>query len=149
MADAPKVYEWQARLSLVLRLIFKRRVVGGCWIWTGQLDKRGYGRMYIGGRKQFVHNLAYRLFVGPIPDKEEPDHLCGTRACFNSAHLEAVTQAENTRRGRQAKLTHTDIAIIRALDEPHTITAAFFRVHPSTVCDIRNFRRWNYDGRSS
>ena len=141
---------WQARLSVLLRLIFRRCVVGTCWIWTGQLDKRGYGRLHTEARrKQFVHNVSYRTFIGPLPDGMEPDHLCRTPACFNPEHLEAVSQPENTRRGRQAKLTHTDVAIIRALDEPHTVTAGFFGVHPSTVCDIRNHRRWNYEGRSS
>jgi HNH endonuclease len=158
--------DYRGHLPLTVRLLAKRRCVPAknpvdvstassapeahqCWEWTGQLDKRGYGRMSHQGRKQFIHALAYKEFIGPIPEGLEPDHLCKNPACFNPWHLELVSHPENTRRGRVAKLTHTDIAIIRALDEPHTVTAELFGVHPSTICDIRNNRRWNYSGRSS
>lgn len=141
--------DWRARLSVRERLLSRRRIEGACWIWTGQLDRRGYGRMSVSGRKQFVHALAYKEFVGTIPEGLEPDHLCRRPACFNPAHLEPVTQAENARRGGQSRLTHAAVATIRNLKEPHTVTAVRYGVHPSTICDIRNNRRWNYGGRSS
>jgi hypothetical protein len=37
--------------------------------------------------------------VGPILDGLVIDHLCSVRRCCNPDHLEAVTNAENTRRG--------------------------------------------------
>lgn len=123
--------------------------LGPCWSWTGDLDRRGYGRIGIRGRHQFTHNVAYREFIGPIPAGLEPDHLCCVHACFNPDHLEAVTQAENCRRRKSNKLTHMDVAAIRASSEQHKITAVKYGVHPSTICDIRNNRRWNYEGRSS
>ena len=85
---------WALHRDLKTRLFSRRRIDGECWVWTGQVDKRGYGRMSYDGRKQFVHNLSYRHFVGPISDGYEPDHLCLNTLCFNPDHLEAVTQAE-------------------------------------------------------
>ena len=43
------------------------------------------------------------------------DHLCRNRWCCNPAHLEAVTQAENVRRGNSAKLDAGEVALIRVL----------------------------------
>jgi hypothetical protein len=59
----------------------------------------------------YVHRLAYEVFVGPIPDGLQIDHLCRQRACCNPDHLEAVTCRVNLLRGdtitaREAATTH-------------------------------------------
>lgn len=78
----------------------------GCWLWTGGLDKNGYGKATLAingdwGHRRYVraHRLAYETFVGPIPAGLELDHLCGNRGCINPAHLEPVTGHENILRG--------------------------------------------------
>lgn len=78
-----------------------------CWLWTGKLDRVGYGDRTIGpghdnAHRDFPHRIAYRLFVGPIPDGHEIDHLCRVRHCLRPDHLEVVTHAENMARGTWA-----------------------------------------------
>jgi hypothetical protein len=71
-----------------------------CMIWQGGLDRDGYGARWVDGRRVFVHRWAYEQVHGPIPSGLELDHLCRNRACYNAAHLEAVTHKENVRRAR-------------------------------------------------
>jgi hypothetical protein len=79
----------------------------GCWEWTGYTNPAGYGRAVGPDRtKQYVHRLAYQLWVGPIPDRLTVDHLCRNRACCNPAHLEVVTRRENIQRGGKSLQTH-------------------------------------------
>lgn len=71
----------------------------GCWLWTGSINSQGYGRLKWAGRQVQAHRAAYEELVGPIPDGLTIDHLCRVRNCVNPAHLEPVTQRENTLRG--------------------------------------------------
>lgn len=71
----------------------------GCWIWTGSIDPKGYGRFAIKrdqGRR--AHRVAVTHLVGPIPAGLECDHLCRVPCCVNPAHIELVTGTENNSR---------------------------------------------------
>lgn len=83
---------------------------GGCWLWGGAVSW-GYGKFGVRRKadgKRFmamVHRLAYEMWVGPIPEGLDLDHLCRVRNCLNPEHLEPVTRKENLRRGIGAQLS--------------------------------------------
>jgi len=82
--------------SIVDRFMQKVIVTPDCWAWSGGLSSQGYARL---GRGMYAHRISYEIYVGPIPDGTELDHLCRNRGCVNPDHLEAVSHRENVRRG--------------------------------------------------
>lgn len=77
---------------------------GGCLRWQGPKHSQGYGLCgEVGNGSQYAHRVAYERAFGAIPDGLVVDHVrdrgCRYRDCVEPAHLEAVTQVENARRG--------------------------------------------------
>lgn len=73
--------------------------LGCCWLWTDIPNKQGYADFCGPDGLVSAHRWAYMDSFGAIPEGLEIDHLCRVRHCVNPGHLEAVTHAENVRRG--------------------------------------------------
>lgn len=71
----------------------------GCWLFTGSLTEKGYGRIKVDGSMRRTHVVMFEDKYGPIPEGKELDHFhCHTRACCHPDHAEPVTHSENIRR---------------------------------------------------
>jgi hypothetical protein len=85
---------------------------GDCWMWTGRVDKYGYGRL----SPHRAHRLAYQTFIGAIPAGMQVDHRCHNedadcpggrvclhRRCVNPAHLQLLTLEGNAAAARSSR----------------------------------------------
>jgi len=114
-----------------------------CHIWLLAKTYNGYGvERSVDRSKRLAHRLAYERAHGPIPWRLQVDHLCRVRECVNADHLELVSPAENVRRGKGSKLTHSDVRQIRLSDEKQHEIAERFQISQGHVSRIRSFKVW-------
>ena len=73
----------------------KTMYAGDCIVWCGSIATKGYGQIWLDGRMQQAHRVAFEMHYGPIKEDLQLDHLCRNRACVNVGHLRQVTNREN------------------------------------------------------
>ena len=128
-----------------------------CWIWTGNKDARGYGRLDWGkGKKRRVigaHRWAWEALMGPIPTGAHVLHDCDNPSCVRPGpgHLHLGDHVQNMRemrdRGRcntpapRRKLSNADIAAITKSKEPHRVIAARYGVCRLTIWRVRRLAK--------
>lgn len=105
----------------------------GCWIFTGFLNKTGYGQVALSFEegRALVHRVTYARLVGAIPEGLHLDHLCRVRSCCNPDHLEPVTPAENIRRGIAAERRRETCAAMTHCGRGHEWTAENTHITPA------------------
>lgn len=127
----------------------------GCWEWAGLRSDQGYGLlMFNGQRRSRAHRVSFIVFRGPIPDGLQLDHLCHSRdrscpggvtcvhrRCVNPAHLDPVTNRENTVRGVGPKLVHARYAARTHCVNGHELNAQNVRHAANGVRVCRTCQR--------
>jgi hypothetical protein len=108
--------------------------------------------MKIAGSSEGGHRIAYRLFVGEIPDGMLVLHKCDNSVCIEPSHLELGSDKENAtqkaeRLRAQSKLTPEDVATIRArykAGEFQRVIAKDYGLHQGCVSHIVNRDYWDH-----
>ena len=133
----------------------------GCWIWTGSIGSRGYGKISINNKTLLVHRYSYEYYKGKIPKDKIIMHICDQRECVNPKHLRAGTSQDNcldmhekgrsnTPRGSKhcfSKLNETDIKIIKKRlenGEMQKNIAKDYNVSQSNISHINRKLNWKH-----
>lgn len=80
----------------VKRLLSSINKQNDCWLWQGQITRKGYGIIGYKNRKRRVHRISYVL-IGKksLTPGLELHHKCRNRNCINPDHLEELTHKEH------------------------------------------------------
>ena len=96
-------------------LLIKSKSEGDCILWTGSLDKAGYGRMgFRRERNVLVHRVAYQLNTDEEIAGLQIHHTCANRSCFNPEHLQRASAKDNVLEMLGRKDYEAEIAYLKA-----------------------------------
>ncbi len=104
----------------------------GCWLWTGNINKQGYGSLSVSKSKHvytvvLAHRVSWSLSIGGIEGGALVLHRCDVRRCVKPGHLFLGSQADNVHdaasklrhafgeRNGSAKLTAPDVRWARKM----------------------------------
>lgn len=69
-----------------------------CWVWIGDKDKDGYGRLWVRGRSEKAHRFSYKVHVGEVPGNVMVLHSCDNPSCVRPDHLFLGNNRDNVGR---------------------------------------------------
>lgn len=93
------------RVAMWNRRGYINRTPGGCILWVGHRNKKGYGQIGIGNKSHLVHKWLWEQFRGPVQGML--CHTCDTPNCIKLAHMYDGTNAQNQQDWKDRKRPST------------------------------------------
>lgn len=142
-----------------------RPELGPCWVWTGAVGFKGYGKIGLGGRAAgcgIASRVSWLLHVGDVPAVLDVLHTCDNPPCVRPDHLFLGTGTDNIRdaqrKGRlvgagkgeqhhRAVLTDDDVRSIRRRFEagtPMRQMAVEYRVSAVSIWSVIRRKTWKH-----
>lgn len=157
----PRANTFEMILALVQQCEHGETCTECCWLWTGQVDHKGYGKVSYLNVKRIVHSLLFKWKTGiPIATRINALHTCDTPLCCNWNHIYSGSPQDNSNdrvnRDRQpkgdefpqAKMTEQKVRLLRELynlGEWSTVElAAFFSIGQTTAWRIIKGEDWKH-----
>lgn len=126
----------------------------GCWLWTGALQRHGYGHFRDQQRvDQSAHRWSWEQANGrKVPNGLHVCHTCDVRNCVNPAHLFLGTIKDNAQdkvaKGRHTtKLNAAQVREIRRradAGEMNTVLAREFNMSTAQIGVIVRRIQWKH-----
>lgn len=86
-----------------------RKLENGCWLWTGRIHPRGYGRASVRFDLRsplewvMVHKFLFEFLITPVPEGKRLMRQCGTKSCVHPGHHVLILKAKRDRKPREVK----------------------------------------------
>ena len=142
-----------SRLQPTMDKLLRRLTPGkpeDCWEWQGSTNAKGYGFITATEiNEQLAHRVAYRLWVGDIPEGLCVLHKCDNRKCCNPSHFFLGDNADNTRdmvnkRRQRHKLSEDDVREIRDRNNSLKFLCEKFSITNSMISLVRRKKVYTY-----
>ena len=135
--------------------------INNCWIWIGNCNKQGYGKLTSKKKTWMSHRFSWMIYNGQIPPGLCILHKCDNPPCCNPDHLFIGTHKDNSKdmvikkrnrddRGSKHpmhKLNEQQVLKIRESienGEQQSKLAIQYNVGPMTISNIKHRKSWKH-----
>jgi hypothetical protein len=136
---------------------------GGCMIWMGSKNKKGYGQISMNGIPMLAHRFSYKLHFGNFNNNLCVLHKCDNPSCVAPNHLFLGTKKDNMQdcltknrlktpnlKGQEnssSKILDLEIPMIRkklSLGLSCKFIGDFYGVSQDAIRCIKNGKNWRH-----